>query len=371
MRKAPLIVLLGILLLQVMVLTVSAASHTYSASPGVAIPDGNGDPSYCNLPDPRSIISTISVPDSFTISDLNVMLDISHTYVGDLSVTLTSPSSTTVTLIDRVGRETSSCGSETDNINTTLDDESTNGPVKNANPPTGSSYTPENPLSAFDGQNASGTWTLTVMDNMQIDTGILNSWSLIVEAMPDGDSDGVPDATDNCPSDANPGQEDGDGDSIGDACDTTPSGDNDSDGIDNALDHCPARGDEGYGVGPNGCPPRVWVRPDERVNWHHGDLSTVVYSQGEGAVVYCYVNGSTWLGLHITPDDVADADPNQPQNIPVLEYDQDGCHAAFYILRDSNEYQINYWTFEGKLYELISDTLDFANPTMRYFDPNE
>jgi hypothetical protein len=42
---------------------------------------------------------------------------------------------------------------------------------------------------------------------------------------PDADGDGVADASDNCPSVANPGQVDTDGDGTGDACDSTPNGD--------------------------------------------------------------------------------------------------------------------------------------------------
>jgi hypothetical protein len=41
---------------------------------------------------------------------------------------------------------------------------------------------------------------------------------------PDGDKDGVPDATDNCPADANANQADGDSDGVGDACELLPSG---------------------------------------------------------------------------------------------------------------------------------------------------
>lgn len=60
---------------------------------------------------------------------------------------------------------------------------------------------------------------------------------------PDGDNDGVPDASDNCPNVANASQTDTDGDGIGDACDPNsndgPLGDLDGDGDLNNADNCP------------------------------------------------------------------------------------------------------------------------------------
>jgi hypothetical protein len=46
----------------------------------------------------------------------------------------------------------------------------------------------------------------------------------------DGDSDGVADDVDNCPSTSNPGQVDGDSDGLGDACDPNPESPDDLDG---------------------------------------------------------------------------------------------------------------------------------------------
>jgi hypothetical protein len=75
----------------------------------------------------------------------------------------------------------------------------------------------------------------------------------------DVDGDTVPDWLDNCPQDANAGQQDGDGDGSGDACDPV---DGDADGIPDASDNCPkvsnadqANGD-GDGAG-DACDPLV------------------------------------------------------------------------------------------------------------------
>ncbi|MFQ5430658.1 MAG: proprotein convertase P-domain-containing protein [Phycisphaerae bacterium] len=146
--------------------------YPITVSPPLNIPDGSG-----------SFVShTFNVPDSGIIADLDLDLTINHTWNGDLIVRL-SHGGTTVVVIDRPGYTGSGFGFGDDGFsNILLDDEGAGGSIENAStggpaltsPP---SYVPNNPLSAFDGMQQSGVWTIEVSDNASQDTGTLNAWS--------------------------------------------------------------------------------------------------------------------------------------------------------------------------------------------------
>jgi serine protease len=110
----------------------------------ISIPDNN----------PAGITSVISVQQPITIEEVNVDINITHTFIGDLLITLTSPDGTTVTLHDRAG-------GGSDDIHRTF-----------AVP------------TAFTGQQAAGDWTLAVTDLAAIDIGTLDDWTLHVVGVP-------------------------------------------------------------------------------------------------------------------------------------------------------------------------------------------
>jgi subtilisin-like proprotein convertase family protein len=136
--------------------------------------------------DPAGVSDSITVGDTGTVDDLNVWVEISHTWVGDLVVTLThDDTGTSVVLIDRPGIPGSDVGCAGDDISTALDDEAdvTTEEVCQSSPPSIRwSNIPLEPLSAFDFESVQGTWTLHVSDNAGFDTGTLDAWGLIAAA---------------------------------------------------------------------------------------------------------------------------------------------------------------------------------------------
>ena len=112
-------------------------------APGITIPDNN----------PAGIERSLNVTDSGTIKEIEIKIDITHTYISDLIVNLVSPAGTVTSLHSRTG-------GSADNIITTYN--LTNKPN----------------LTALKGQNMQGSWKLKVSDIIGQDVGKLNKWSL-------------------------------------------------------------------------------------------------------------------------------------------------------------------------------------------------
>lgn len=157
--------------------------------------------------DVASFTSTLEITDSGIITDLNVAtLNITHPYVGDLGASLTSPSGTVVQLFDGPGIPASNFGCNQADIDVSFDDAATNtatdleATCEGTPPAIGGAFQPVDPLSNFNGESMTGTWTLTVFDSYtQADEGTLDAWSLQMctesEPCEQADIPNVPDAT--------------------------------------------------------------------------------------------------------------------------------------------------------------------------------
>ena len=110
------------------------------------------------------------------LSDVNVSVDISHTWDSDMDIVLISPAGT------RIDLSTGNGGSSDDYTGTTFDDSGADGLVTAASAPFTGSFVPEQPLADLNGESAAGTWTLEITDTAGGDDGQLNSWSLTTES---------------------------------------------------------------------------------------------------------------------------------------------------------------------------------------------
>ncbi|QJB68853.1 proprotein convertase P-domain-containing protein [Parasphingorhabdus halotolerans] len=148
------------------------------ASP-VAIPDN-----AC----PATVSRTFTVGTSFTVADVDIGVLMDHTWRRDLRITLSSPLGTTVTLMDFVG-------GSADNLNVRFNDEGPDGTIAGhtsddvLTPFYSSNRTPAAALSAFDGQNALGTWTLRICDQQGADIGSFRRGDLYITELPSNYAD--------------------------------------------------------------------------------------------------------------------------------------------------------------------------------------
>jgi len=151
-----------------------ALGQVFSASPGM------------NIPDNPAISHTINVAGGpASITDLNVCINISHSFDADLDIHLQGPGG--------VLNLTNDNGGSGDNYTGTVFDDSSPVPITAGTPPFSFRYRPEGGakpaaegmpaaslanLAAYNGQNSNAAWTLWVNDDLGGDTGTLHYWSL-------------------------------------------------------------------------------------------------------------------------------------------------------------------------------------------------
>lgn len=121
----------------------SAKTIEVEEAPGISIPDN----------DDNGIQRSLFVGQDGNIKGISVSIDITHTFIGDLSVSLVAPDGTEVSLHHRLG------GSQDNLIREyKLND------------------TPA--LQAFLNKPAKGNWTLELKDLLRFDSGKLNKWGM-------------------------------------------------------------------------------------------------------------------------------------------------------------------------------------------------
>jgi subtilisin-like proprotein convertase family protein len=154
------------------VLTTDGATVTWSDTSGgngeltspasLGASDGGDDFSSLDtpltIPDNNSvgITSVRYISDILTVDTLSIDLQMTHDELGELSVTLTSPSGTTLTIYDGGNPGETSFD---DNIGWNVDFNSGN-------------------LYSYNGESTQGTWMLNVVDVTNGNAGTLDSWNL-------------------------------------------------------------------------------------------------------------------------------------------------------------------------------------------------
>ena len=126
--------------------------------------------------DHSTTIVSIDIDDDTTVDDLTVSLRADHTYLRDLTVRLISPSGTEVVLVERRGSSGNDFGSGNDDCtgSPTQFTDNAGQSISTGAAPFSGSWRPEQPLAAFDGESAKGTWELHIRDDALLDTGAVH-----------------------------------------------------------------------------------------------------------------------------------------------------------------------------------------------------
>lgn len=145
---------------------VNCTTYTSTDVP-VAIPTG-----------PGMVTSTITIPGNPRIEDIDIRINLNHTFMQDLDVHLVSPAGNDNGLFTDIGAAT--VGGAQTLMDIVIDEDAALPPAFALS----SSFHIQPELAFrlgwFKGENAGGTWTLVIRDDATGDGGTLNSWSITV-----------------------------------------------------------------------------------------------------------------------------------------------------------------------------------------------
>ncbi|MBN1889167.1 MAG: PKD domain-containing protein [Thermoflexales bacterium] len=138
---------------------------------GLAIPDnGCGGGDYLE--------HTIIVTEPGVILDVDVTIaDLRHDWDADLRIYVRGPDGTQVEL-------STGNGEDGDNYYNTVFDDEASTPITSGTAPFTGRFQPEGDLSAFDGRDQPGEWTLRICDGGAAVEGTLNEWKLSILTVP-------------------------------------------------------------------------------------------------------------------------------------------------------------------------------------------
>ncbi len=168
----------------VAVLVMAGASFPVLAGP-VYIYGGDFNLPILDPPGPGGLMTMaiIEVPDPFIIRDLDVHISITHTSVFDLQLFVQSPDGARVCLNMYDFTEFF----EGADYKQTIFDDEAELPIEEGEPPFTGRFRPKaidplNQLEVFAGKSVYGSWQLQIYDMWPADTGVLDSFELIVTA---------------------------------------------------------------------------------------------------------------------------------------------------------------------------------------------
>jgi subtilisin-like proprotein convertase family protein len=136
--------------------------------------------------DLRKVSSTLGFPMSGTVTDANLLINIRHTWDGDVGISLAPSHGVSLAVWNY---SDGNCGADGDNFtNTVIDDEGQDPNCAASGAPyTGNrrgapgGVVSPTVMTAFNGFRPAATWVLTIADDYAGDTGTLLGWSLTLD----------------------------------------------------------------------------------------------------------------------------------------------------------------------------------------------